>query len=82
MDVGRIDLMPAYSLFDVKKADARRVVAALKGMDFLGKRLYSEIAEAEKDYAHAATRRSREKQYAANDTAAPFRKKGRSPRRK
>ena len=81
VDVGRIDLMPAYSLFDVKKADARRVVA-LKGMDFLGKRLYSEIAEAEKDYAHAATRRSREKQYAANDTAAPFRKKGRSPRRK
>ncbi len=79
VDVGRIDLMPAYSLFDVKKADARRVVAALKGMDFLGKRLYSEIAEAEKDYAHAATRRSREKQY---DTAAPFRKKGRSPRRK
>ncbi|HAP29768.1 MAG TPA: DEAD/DEAH box helicase [Porphyromonadaceae bacterium] len=82
VDVGRIDLMPAYSLFDVKKADARRVVAALKGMDFLGKRLYSEIAEAEKDYAHAATRRSREKQYAANDTKAPFRKKGRSPRRK
>ncbi len=82
VDVGRIDLMPAYSLFDVKKADARRAVAALKGMDFLGKRLYSEIAEAEKDYAHAATRRSREKQYAANDTAAPFRKKGRSPRRK
>ena len=82
VDVGRIDLMPAYSLFDVKKADARRVVAALKGMDFLGKRLYSEIAEAEKDYAHAATRRSREKQYADNDTAAPFRKKRKSPRRK
>ena len=74
VDVGRIDLMPAYSLFDVKKADARRVVAALKGMDFMGKRLYSEIAEADKDYAHAATRRSREK-YADNDTAAPFRRK-------
>lgn len=74
VDVGRIDLMPAYSLFDVKKADARRVVAALKGMDFMGKRLYSEIAEPDKDYAHAATRRSREK-YADNDTAAPFRRK-------
>ena len=74
VDVGRIDLMPAYSLFDVKKGDARRVVAALKGMDFMGKRLYSEIAEADKDYAHAATRRSREK-YADNDTAAPFRRK-------
>ena len=74
VDVGRIDLMPAYSLFDVKKADARRVVSALKGMDFMGKRLYSEIAEADKDYAHVATRRSREK-YADNDTAAPFRRK-------
>ena len=60
VDVGRIDLMPSYSLFDVRKADARRVVAALKGADFVGKRIYSEIAEADKDYAHAATRRSRE----------------------
>ncbi len=60
VDVGRIDLMPSYSLFDVRKADARRVVTALKGADFVGKRIYSEIAEADKDYAHAATRRSRE----------------------
>ena len=30
VDVGRIDLLPAYSLFDVRKADAHRVVSALK----------------------------------------------------
>ncbi|MDE6452798.1 MAG: DEAD/DEAH box helicase [Muribaculaceae bacterium] len=59
VDVGRIDLMPGYSLFDVRKADASRVVAALKGADFLGKRLYSEIADTDKDYARASSRKSR-----------------------
>ena len=51
VDVGRIDLMPHYSLFDVKKGDAHRAVSALKGADFYGERLYSEIADADRDYA-------------------------------
>ncbi len=59
VDVGRIDLLPDYSLFDVKKEDASRVVAGLTGVDFFGKRLYSEPAEEGKDYGHAATRKSR-----------------------
>lgn len=59
VDVGRIDLLPGYSLFDVSKADANRVVAALKGDEFMGKRLYSEIADSEKDYASASTRKTR-----------------------
>lgn len=77
VDVGRIDLMPSYSLFDVKKGDAKRVVNALKGGEFLGKRLYSEIAEADKDYAHAATRRSKERRdaFEANDNYSKFKKK-------
>jgi len=75
VDVGRIDLMPSYSLFDVKKGDAKRVVAALKGGDFLGKRLYSEIAETDKDYAHAATRRSKERrEEMTQDHFAKFKK--------
>ena len=57
VDVGRIDLMPDYSLFDVKKADAARVVAALNGADFFGKRLYSEIADVDKNYATSSTRK-------------------------
>ncbi|MDE6301515.1 MAG: DEAD/DEAH box helicase [Muribaculaceae bacterium] len=57
VDVGRIDLMPSYSLFDVKKADARRVVDALRGADFYGRRLYAEVAEADKDYARASGRK-------------------------
>ena len=67
VDVGRIDLMPSYSLFDVKKSDARRVVASLKGADFMGKRVYSEVAEQDKDYAKASQRRSKGKD-AATDT--------------
>lgn len=60
VDVGRIDLLPAYSLFDVRKKDARRVAQALTGGDFLGKRLYCEIADPDKDYAKAAGRKSRD----------------------
>lgn len=49
-DIGRIDLMPGYTLFDVRKEDARRVVNALKNADFFGRRIYAEIAEPDKDY--------------------------------
>ena len=60
VDVGRIDLLPHYSLFDVKKADAKRVVNALKRADFMGKNLYSEIADADKDYKKASLRRTKD----------------------
>lgn len=76
VDVGRIDLMPSYSLFDVKKADAKRVVNSIRGLDFMGKRLYSEIAEADKDYAQASTRKSKERKFETGDSTTPFRKKG------
>lgn len=59
VDVGRIDLMPGYSLFDVRKADARRVVEALTGAEWLKKRLYAEVAAKDKDYAKASGRRKR-----------------------
>ena len=56
IDVGRIDLLPDYSLFDVRKSDAARAVGALKGADFFGQRLYSEIADPHKDYAVTSAR--------------------------
>ena len=49
-DIGRIDLLPDYTLFDVRQADARRVIGALKGAEFFGHRLYAEQAQADKDY--------------------------------
>jgi len=57
VDVGRIDLMPGYSLFDVRKDDARRVVAGLKGAEFFGKRVFCEIAVPGKDYVRTSARR-------------------------
>ena len=82
VDVGRIDLMPGYSLFDVRKGDARRVTGSLKGADFMGKRIYSEIAEEGKDYAKASLRRSKEKA-AEREPEDPYEMfKKRSKRRK
>ena len=51
MDIGRIDLLSGYSLFDIRKGDAHRVISSLKGEDFFGKRIYCEIAVPDKDYA-------------------------------
>ncbi|MDE6854465.1 MAG: DEAD/DEAH box helicase [Muribaculaceae bacterium] len=58
IDVGRIDLLPSYSLFDVRKGDAHRVVSALKGLEFFGKKVYSEIADKDRNYAASSTRKS------------------------
>ncbi len=62
VDVGRIDLLPSYSLFDVKKSDAKRVVSALKGLEFFGKQVFSEIADAERDYASTSGRKAKGKE--------------------
>ncbi len=62
VDVGRIDLMPGYSLFDVSSGDVHRVVNGLTGADFFGKRVYSEIADKSKDYATASRRRSKRRE--------------------
>ncbi len=59
VDVGRIDLLPTYSLFDVKKSDAKRVVSSLKGLEFFGKQVFCEIADKERDYAHASERKDK-----------------------
>ncbi|MCM1164205.1 MAG: DEAD/DEAH box helicase [Muribaculaceae bacterium] len=59
VDVGRIDLLPAYSLFDVRKADARKVVGALTGAEFYGKRIHSEIAVPERDYSKLADKKKK-----------------------
>lgn len=59
VNVGRIDLLPGYSLFDVNKADGRRVIESLRGTEWMGKRVYSEVADTEKDYAKASSRKSK-----------------------
>lgn len=49
-DIGRIDLMPGYTLFDVRKEDARRVIDALKNVDFFGTVIRPEVAS-DRDYS-------------------------------
>ena len=61
VEVGRIDLFPSYSLFDVKQKDARRVVERLTGGDFFGKRIFCEIAKEGKDYNKASGRKQKNK---------------------
>lgn len=52
-DIGRIDLMPEYTLFDVRKDDAKKVLDALRNVDFFGTTIRPEIAT-DRDYARDA----------------------------
>ncbi|MDE6478749.1 MAG: DEAD/DEAH box helicase [Muribaculaceae bacterium] len=52
-EIGRIDLLPEYTLFDVRKQDARKVVDALKNSDFFGRKIKAEFAT-DRDYAREA----------------------------
>ena len=58
-DIGRIDLMNDYALFDVNKNDAQKVISSLNGINFFGTRLRLEKATM-RDY-ESAGRRRREK---------------------
>ena len=81
VDVGRIDLLPSYSLFDVKKSYSRKLVDALTGADFAGKRVYCEVAEPGKDYGRASARKAREKVSGDFDNFGSFKKKNKGGRR-
>lgn len=52
-EIGRIDLLPQYTLFDVRKEDARKVINALKNVDFFGTVIRPEVAS-DRDYAREA----------------------------
>lgn len=52
-DIGRIDLMPGYTLFDVRKGDAKKVMSALRNVDFFGTSIRPEVAS-ERDYSRDA----------------------------
>lgn len=82
VDVGRIDLFANYSLLDVEKDAARRVVGSLKGAEFYGKRVYAEIADHSKDYAHAERRTRRRNDDSEETVAEYFMKKQRGGAKK
>ncbi|MDE6512308.1 MAG: DbpA RNA binding domain-containing protein, partial [Muribaculaceae bacterium] len=57
-EIGRIDLMPEYTLFDVRKKDARKVVDALRNADFFGRKVRAEFAT-DRDYAREGKDRAK-----------------------
>ncbi|MDE7160756.1 MAG: DEAD/DEAH box helicase [Muribaculaceae bacterium] len=74
-EIGRIDLLPDYTLFDVRKEDAHRVLDALKHADFFGDPVRAEIAT-DRDYALEARDRAKKR------TAKASRKGETEPKRK
>ncbi len=56
-EIGRIDLLGDYTLFDVRSKDAKRVVGSLKNANFYGVRIYAEIAVPGKDYGQKRGKR-------------------------
>lgn len=69
-DVGRIDLLPQYTLFDVRKGDARRIIEALRNVDFFGTRIRPEVAT-ERDYASELRGREKKGKSKAGFKPAP-----------
>ena len=61
-EIGRIDLLPEYTLFDVRKKDARKVVDALRGADFFGRKVRAEFAT-DGDYARDAKDRVKKSEH-------------------
>ena len=81
VDIGRIDLLNNYSLFDVRKGDGHKVVSALKNVRYFGKRLYAELADPSRDYSKLSDRKSKGKRTEDDEPFAKF-KKGKSKKRK
>lgn len=75
VDIGRIDLLPSYSLFDVHTPDARRVIEGLRGAEWMGKRVYTEVADLNKDYAKASRRKSKDADSDMEETVYDYFKK-------
>ena len=59
-EIGRIDLMPDYTLFDVRKSEAKKVIDALRNEDFFGTILKPEIAT-DRDYSSGSKTKGRKK---------------------
>ena len=68
-EIGRIDLLPDYTLFDVRKEDSRRILDALKHADFFGNSVHAEIAT-DRNYALEAKDRKEKKRRKAEKEAS------------
>lgn len=82
-EIGRIDLMPEYTLFDVAKGEGHRIISALKHADFYGQKVSCERADTRdlsKDGGHRTKRseaKSRKEKYNKDKSAKEKRGKKR-----
>lgn len=74
-EIGRIDLMPGYTLFDVRSKDAGRVLAALKHTDFYGQKVHAEVASPTRDYASEGSAPKRKSKRDSTKHSVPGAKK-------
>lgn len=79
-DIGRIDLMPGYTLFDVRKDDAQKVINALKNADFFGTTIHPEFAT-DRDYARDARDRHEKRKRKDDDFKPAKGERSRSDRK-
>lgn len=76
-DIGRIDLMPGYTLFDVRKEDARRVLGALKHAEFFGDKIRAcEASDPSADNYSSEKRDRRSKKGKRFDDEKPSKRRG------
>ncbi len=78
-EIGRIDLLPEYTLFDVRKKDARKVVDALRNAEFFGRKVRAEFAT-DRDYAREA--KDRQKKAESKKKKKTDEKKGKNKKAK
>ena len=80
-EIGRIDLLPDYTLFDVRKGDARRVLDALRHAEFYGQPVNAEIAS-DRDYSADSRKKGKGKKGAGKERKSDRKgeKKGRGKR--
>ncbi len=74
--IGKIDLMPNFSFFDVEEGEANYVVKSLKNIDFFGKRVFVEPAGEKTPGASSGRKRFRD-----GDSRSDKRGYGEKPRR-
>ncbi len=79
--IGRIDLLPTYTLFDVRKDDANRVLDALKHVDFFGDKIHAEIAT-DRDYAAENDKKRKERKGEKRERNEKREKKGKEKKGK
>jgi len=76
VQIGRIDFFTRYSLFDIEEAASKRVVQALRELDFLGRQVKVDFATEEQMSRGSSERGERTERGSWNQSGPSYRKGG------